>query len=54
MSDVLTGIFVLFGIFWWKLNMFVTLKYLMGLGLITFLSGNKLLSHIAKNRKASR
>lgn len=51
---LIPGIFVLFGIFWLKLNMFVTLRYLIGLGIITFLAGNKLLSHIAKAHKASR
>ncbi|XP_001601669.2 dolichyl-diphosphooligosaccharide--protein glycosyltransferase subunit 2 [Nasonia vitripennis] len=50
----LGSIFVLFGIFWLKLNMFTTLRYLLLLGLVTFLSGNKLLSQIARNRKASR
>ncbi|XP_074099951.1 oligosaccharide transferase delta subunit [Cotesia typhae] len=50
----LGGIFVLFGIFWLKLNMFVTLQYLLGLGIATFLAGSKLLSHIASNQKASR
>ncbi|XP_075229650.1 oligosaccharide transferase delta subunit isoform X2 [Lycorma delicatula] len=47
----LGGIFVLFGFFWLKLNMFQTLKYLFGLGVITFLCGNKLLAKIASNRK---
>ncbi|XP_023287669.1 dolichyl-diphosphooligosaccharide--protein glycosyltransferase subunit 2 isoform X2 [Orussus abietinus] len=47
----LGSIFVLFGVFWLKLNMFVTLRYLMGLGVVTFLAGNKLLSHIARTRK---
>ncbi|XP_011503623.1 PREDICTED: dolichyl-diphosphooligosaccharide--protein glycosyltransferase subunit 2 [Ceratosolen solmsi marchali] len=49
----LGSIFVLFGVFWLKLNMFTTLRYLFGLGLITLLSGNKLLSQIAHNRKTS-
>lgn len=47
----LGGIFVLFGFFWLQLNMFQTLKYLLGLGVITFLCGNKLLSKIASSRK---
>ncbi|XP_008550108.1 dolichyl-diphosphooligosaccharide--protein glycosyltransferase subunit 2 [Microplitis demolitor] len=50
----LGGIFVLFGIFWLRLNMFVTLRYLLGLGVVTFLAGSKLLSHIAHNQKVSR
>ncbi|XP_058805642.1 dolichyl-diphosphooligosaccharide--protein glycosyltransferase subunit 2 [Phymastichus coffea] len=50
----LGGIFVLFGMFWLKLNMFITLRYLLGLGLVTFLAGNKLLSRIAHNRKGAR
>ncbi|XP_017764697.1 PREDICTED: dolichyl-diphosphooligosaccharide--protein glycosyltransferase subunit 2 [Eufriesea mexicana] len=47
----LGSIFILFGIFWLKLNMFVTLRYLLGLGIITFLAGNKMLSHIAHKHK---
>ncbi|KAK0162835.1 hypothetical protein PV327_006579 [Microctonus hyperodae] len=50
----LGSIFVLFGIFWLKLNMFVTLRYLFGLGIVTFLAGSKLLSHIAQSQKISR
>ncbi|XP_046817053.1 dolichyl-diphosphooligosaccharide--protein glycosyltransferase subunit 2 [Vespa crabro] len=49
----LGGIFLLFGIFWLKLNMFVTLRYLLGLGVVTFLAGNKLLSNIAHKHKLS-
>ncbi|XP_015178957.1 PREDICTED: dolichyl-diphosphooligosaccharide--protein glycosyltransferase subunit 2 [Polistes dominula] len=48
----LGGIFVLFGVFWLKLNMFVTLRYLLGLGVVTFLAGNKLLSNIAHKHKS--
>ncbi|XP_053978808.1 dolichyl-diphosphooligosaccharide--protein glycosyltransferase subunit 2 [Hylaeus anthracinus] len=48
----LGSIFVLFGIFWLKLNMFVTLRYLLSLGVVTFLAGNKLLSHIAHKHKS--
>ncbi|KZC05031.1 PREDICTED: dolichyl-diphosphooligosaccharide--protein glycosyltransferase subunit 2 [Dufourea novaeangliae] len=47
----LGSIFVLFGIFWLKLNMFVTLRYLLGLGVVTFLAGNKMLSRIAHKHK---
>ncbi|XP_015115503.1 dolichyl-diphosphooligosaccharide--protein glycosyltransferase subunit 2 [Diachasma alloeum] len=50
----LGSIFVLFGIFWLKLNMFVTLRYLLGLGVVTFLAGSKLLSQIAHSQKVSR
>ncbi|KAL6440134.1 hypothetical protein ACFW04_003029 [Cataglyphis niger] len=50
----LGGIFVLFGIFWLKLNMFVTLRYLLGFGVVTFLAGNKMLSQIAHRHKSSR
>ncbi|KAJ8898514.1 hypothetical protein PR048_003874 [Dryococelus australis] len=48
----LGAIFALFGVFWLQLNMFQTVKYLLGLGIVTFLSGNKLLAHIAKVRKS--
>lgn len=48
------GIFVLFGIFWLKLNMFVTLRYLLGFGIVTFLAGNKMLSQIAHRHKSLR
>ncbi|XP_046989739.1 dolichyl-diphosphooligosaccharide--protein glycosyltransferase subunit 2 [Schistocerca americana] len=47
----LGGIFALFGIFWLQLNMFQTVKYLLGIGVVTFLCGNKLLSKIASERK---
>ncbi|XP_043477355.1 dolichyl-diphosphooligosaccharide--protein glycosyltransferase subunit 2 [Leptopilina heterotoma] len=50
----LGGIFVLFGVFWLKLNMFVTLRYLLGLGIVTFLAGSKLLSQIAQGQKHNR
>lgn len=50
----LGGIFVLFGVFWLKLNMFVTLRYLLGLGIVTFLAGSKLLSQIAHTQKHNR
>ncbi|CAK9802668.1 Dolichyl-diphosphooligosaccharide--protein glycosyltransferase subunit 2 [Anthophora quadrimaculata] len=48
----LGSIFILFGIFWLKLNMFVTLRYLLGLGVVTFLAGNKMLSRIAHKHKS--
>ncbi|KDQ71487.1 dolichyl-diphosphooligosaccharide--protein glycosyltransferase subunit 2 [Zootermopsis nevadensis] len=47
----LGGIFILFGIFWLQLNMFQTIKYLLGIGVVTFLCGNKLLAKIASDRK---
>ncbi|XP_017875714.1 dolichyl-diphosphooligosaccharide--protein glycosyltransferase subunit 2 [Ceratina calcarata] len=47
----LGSIFVLLGIFWLKLNMFVTLRCLFGLGIVTFLAGNKMLSQIAQKQK---
>ncbi|XP_018397235.1 PREDICTED: dolichyl-diphosphooligosaccharide--protein glycosyltransferase subunit 2 [Cyphomyrmex costatus] len=50
----LGGIFVLFGIFWLKLNMFITLQYLLGFGIVTFLAGNKMLSQIAHRHKSIR
>ncbi|KAK3923030.1 Dolichyl-diphosphooligosaccharide--protein glycosyltransferase subunit 2 [Frankliniella fusca] len=48
----LTSIFGLFVVFWLELNMFTTVKYLIGLGAITFLSGNKMLAQIAARPKA--
>jgi oligosaccharyltransferase complex subunit delta (ribophorin II) len=45
------GIFLLFGVFWLQLNMFQTIKYLLGIGIVTFLCGNKLLAKIASDRK---
>ncbi|EZA55944.1 dolichyl-diphosphooligosaccharide--protein glycosyltransferase subunit 2 [Ooceraea biroi] len=50
----LGGIFVLFGIFWLKLDMFITLRYLLGFGVVTFLAGNKMLSQIAHRHKSLR
>ncbi|XP_063700975.1 dolichyl-diphosphooligosaccharide--protein glycosyltransferase subunit 2 [Culicoides brevitarsis] len=46
----LGSIFALFLCFWLKLNMFTTLKYLLPLALFTFLTGNRLLRHIAARR----
>lgn len=48
----LGSIFALFVCFWLKLNMFETLKYLLVIGAITFLSANKLLSSIAAKHKS--
>jgi len=50
----LAGTFGLFGVFWWKLNMFQTLKCLAGIGTITFLFGNKLLASLASKRKQEK
>ncbi|XP_073991752.1 oligosaccharide transferase delta subunit [Rhodnius prolixus] len=47
----LGAIFTLFGLFWLQLNMFETLKYLLGLGVVTFLCGNKLLAKVAAQQK---
>ncbi|KAK9505381.1 hypothetical protein O3M35_009455 [Rhynocoris fuscipes] len=47
----LGAIFTLFGFFWLQLNMFETLKYLLGLGVVTFLCGNKLLANLAAQQK---
>jgi oligosaccharyltransferase complex subunit delta (ribophorin II) len=48
--SALASIFVLFGMFWVNLDMFITLKYLCLLGVLTFLFGNRLLSYIARRR----
>lgn len=46
----LGAIFVLYYLFWIKLNMFTTLQILAVIGAITFLGGNSLLSNIAARR----
>ncbi|XP_055608052.1 dolichyl-diphosphooligosaccharide--protein glycosyltransferase subunit 2 [Uranotaenia lowii] len=46
-------ILALFGVFWLKLNMFDTVRYLIPLALATFLCGNRLLRSIAAARGAS-
>ena len=46
----LAGIFVLFGLFWLKFNMFETVRYLLAIGLVTFFSGNKLLRDISERK----
>nr|CAG4651768.1 EOG090X04WQ [Triops cancriformis] len=43
----LGGIFALFVCFWLKLDMFTTLKYLSVLGVITFITGNRMLAQMA-------
>ncbi|GFT97926.1 dolichyl-diphosphooligosaccharide--protein glycosyltransferase subunit 2 [Nephila pilipes] len=46
----LLSIFGLFACFWMHLNMFSSLKYLLGLGLFTYLSGHRLLSKLAAEK----
>lgn len=47
----LGSIFVLYTYFWLELNMFETVRYLVVLGIVTFLCGNSLLASIAKKNK---
>lgn len=47
----LAAIFGLFFVFWLKLDMFTTSRWLLLFGLITFLAGHRLLSSIASQRK---
>lgn len=47
----LGAIFVLFGLFWLKFNMFETIRYLIGVGVIAFFSGNSVLRNISAKRK---
>jgi len=49
----LGAIFGLYAVFWLQLNMFQTVKYLVVIGVVTFLCGNSLLSSIAKKSKGS-
>lgn len=44
----------LYTLFWLKLDMFTTCAWLIPIGGFTFLAGNKLLSHIARNRKPEK
>lgn len=46
----LLSIFSLFTLFWLKLNMFTTIKCLLASGLITYLSGHRVLSQLATER----
>jgi len=48
----LGSIFALYTMFWLQLNMFETVKYLVVLGMVTFLCGNSLLSGIAKTKNS--
>jgi oligosaccharyltransferase complex subunit delta (ribophorin II) len=47
----LAAIFGLYFVFWVKLNMFQTLKYLSIIGTLTFLAGNRMLRAMAERRK---
>ncbi|XP_037956936.1 dolichyl-diphosphooligosaccharide--protein glycosyltransferase subunit 2-like [Teleopsis dalmanni] len=44
------SILTLFAVFWWKLNMFQTLRLLIPIAIVTFLSGNRLLRRIYSQR----
>ena len=46
-------IFALYYYFWLQLNMFTTFKYLLGVGVVTFLCGNSMLIKIAEKRKVA-
>jgi oligosaccharyltransferase complex subunit delta (ribophorin II) len=48
----LTAIFGLYFLFWLKLNMFVTLKYLAFILVPTYFFGQRLFSTLAAQRKA--
>lgn len=47
----LGSIFVLYLMFWLELTMFETVRYLVLVGIVTFLCGNSLLANIAKKNK---
>ena len=49
----LGSIFGLYYFFWLQLNMFDTIKYLIMIGIVTFLCGNTMLVKIAQRRKSS-
>lgn len=49
----LGAIFSLYYLFWLQWDMFTTLKYLMMIGVVTFLCGNSMLVGIADKRKRS-
>ena len=46
----ISGVFILYYMFWVQLDMFVTLKLLMVVGGVTFLSGNRMLADMASAR----
>lgn len=47
-------IFLLYSCFFVKLNMFQTVKYLAGIGLLAYLSGHSLLSGLIKRNAAAK
>jgi len=49
----LGAIFGLYYFFWLNMSMFSTIKYLIMIGVVTFLCGNSMLSKIAEKRKAA-
>jgi len=49
----LGSIFGLYYFFWLNMTMFSTIKYLIMIGVVTFLCGNSMLSKIAEKRKAA-
>ncbi|KAL5971717.1 Dolichyl-diphosphooligosaccharide--protein glycosyltransferase subunit 2 [Taenia solium] len=50
----LGGIFGLYLLYWFKLNMFTTLRYLLFLGIFTFVAGNRLLRHLVTGRRKAQ
>uniref|UniRef100_A0A182TTD8 Dolichyl-diphosphooligosaccharide--protein glycosyltransferase subunit 2 n=1 Tax=Anopheles melas TaxID=34690 RepID=A0A182TTD8_9DIPT len=50
----LGAILVLFGIFWLRLNMFDTIRYLIPLALFTFICGNRMLRKIARGGSSEK
>ncbi|VDM27778.1 unnamed protein product [Hydatigera taeniaeformis] len=48
------GIFGLYLLYWFKLDMFTTLRYLLFLGIFTFVAGNRLLRHIVTEQRKSQ
>jgi oligosaccharyltransferase complex subunit delta (ribophorin II) len=50
----LAAIFGLYYMFWLEFNMFTTVKYLIMIGVVTFLCGNSMLSGLAEKRKAAQ
>lgn len=50
----LGAIFTLYYYFWLQLDMFATMKYLLMVGVVTFLCGNSMLVRIATRRKQSQ
>jgi len=48
----LAAIFGVYGVFWLRLTMFEAVKWMAAPGLVTFLSGHRLLAQISEKRKA--